>query len=140
MIGNLRAIIDALGDEMETHPLDPNFMDSGRKQLIEKLEVKCSARRVRRNLKRLRNHNRTIHGQTTPEWQKKTMLKIDKRIDKTFPPRGACSTCGDPDARHYTFEHIQKGWKKGVSVEELAAEYQVPTSAIELIIAPVKLI
>jgi len=65
------------------------------------------------------------------------MNKISDKIDKTFPRRGRCSMCGHPDARHHIFEHIQTGFKNGVSVERLAKEFQIPKTAVILIIEPV---
>lgn len=54
-------------------------------------------------------------------------------LDKYFPLQGTCFECGR-DLRHKLFDKIYKRFSSGESVDGLAAKYQVPRRAIELVI------
>lgn len=54
-------------------------------------------------------------------------------LDGYFPLKGTCFECGR-DLRHKTFDNINKRFSSGESVAALAAAFQVPLQAIELVI------
>lgn len=55
------------------------------------------------------------------------------KLDGYFPLQGTCFECGR-DLRHKIFDKINARFSAGESVAVLAAAYNVPTSAIELVI------
>lgn len=54
-------------------------------------------------------------------------------LDKYFPLKGTCFQCGR-DLRHKTLDLINQRFASGESTSFIAAEYQVPVQAIELVI------
>ncbi len=54
-------------------------------------------------------------------------------LDKYFPLKGTCFHCGK-DLRHKTLDAISQRFASGESTSLLAAEYNVPAQAIELVI------
>jgi hypothetical protein len=54
-------------------------------------------------------------------------------LDKYFPLKGTCFHCGR-DARHWLTDEIHERFTGGESVKALAAEYDVPVQAIELVL------
>ncbi len=54
-------------------------------------------------------------------------------LDAYFPLQGTCFQCGR-DLRHKLFDRINKRFSAGESVEALAAAYNVPPQAVELVI------
>ena len=54
-------------------------------------------------------------------------------LDKYFPLKGTCFHCGR-DARHWLLDEINERFSKGESVKQLAAEYDVPVQAVELVL------
>ena len=55
-------------------------------------------------------------------------------LDRYFPLQGTCFECGR-DLRHKLFDKINSRFSSGESIAALAAAYQVPPSAIELVVA-----
>lgn len=54
-------------------------------------------------------------------------------LDQYFPLKGTCFHCGK-DLRHKTLDLINQRYASGESASTLAAEYNVPLQAIELVI------
>lgn len=54
-------------------------------------------------------------------------------LDKYFPLQGTCFDCGR-DLRHKVFDKINTRFSSGDSMEALAAAYNVPSRAIELVL------
>lgn len=55
-------------------------------------------------------------------------------LDTFFPLKGTCFHCGR-DERHKTLDAIQERFAAGESLKTLAARFNVPIGAIELVIA-----
>lgn len=55
-------------------------------------------------------------------------------FDKYFPLQGTCFHCGR-DQRHHTLEGIAERFSCGESVNAIAADFQVPAQAIEMVIS-----
>ena len=56
------------------------------------------------------------------------------QLDKYFPPCGECLFCGHKDKRHRLWDTIISLSKGGESVEFIAALYDKPIEAIELVL------
>lgn len=54
-------------------------------------------------------------------------------LDKYFPLKGTCFHCGR-DARHWLLDEINERFTNGESTRNLAADYDVPVQAIELLL------
>jgi len=54
-------------------------------------------------------------------------------LDAFFPLQGTCFKCGR-DLRHKLFDKINARFSSGESVNVLAAAYQVPPRAIEIVL------
>lgn len=54
-------------------------------------------------------------------------------IDGYFPLQGTCFKCGR-DLRHKIFDVINERFSAGESIAMLAAAYQVPSKAIEMVV------
>lgn len=54
-------------------------------------------------------------------------------LDTFFPLQGTCFKCGR-DLRHKLFDRINSRFSAGEAVAQLAAAYQVPSRAIELVL------
>lgn len=54
-------------------------------------------------------------------------------LDQYFPLRGTCFECGR-DLRHKTLDAINERFAFGEPISSLAADYNVPAQAIELVI------
>lgn len=54
-------------------------------------------------------------------------------LDRYFPLQGTCFECGR-DLRHKLFDKINARFGAGESIAALATAYQVPPTAIELVI------
>ena len=54
-------------------------------------------------------------------------------LDRYFPLKGTCFHCGR-DLRHKTLDEISERFSAGEPINVLAASYNVPPQAIELVI------
>lgn len=54
-------------------------------------------------------------------------------LDNFFPLQGTCFHCGR-DLRHKVFDQINSRFSSGDSIDALAAAYNVPKRAIELVL------
>jgi hypothetical protein len=54
-------------------------------------------------------------------------------LDKYFPLKGTCFHCGR-DERHWLLDDINERYSKGESLISLAARFDVPMQAIELVL------
>lgn len=54
-------------------------------------------------------------------------------LDTYFPLEGTCFHCGR-DLRHKTFDKINERFSAGESINALAATYNVPARAVELVL------
>jgi hypothetical protein len=54
-------------------------------------------------------------------------------LDLYFPLQGTCFHCGR-DARHWLIDEINERFSAGESISSLAAQYEVPIRAIELVL------
>jgi hypothetical protein len=54
-------------------------------------------------------------------------------LDKYFPLKGTCFHCGR-DERHWLLDEINERFSKGESLNSLAARFDVPAQAIELVL------
>lgn len=54
-------------------------------------------------------------------------------LDTFFPLQGTCYKCGR-DLRHKLFDKINSRFSSGEAIDQLAAVYQVPSRAIELVL------
>ncbi len=54
-------------------------------------------------------------------------------LDGYFPLQGTCFKCGR-DLRHRIFDKINERFSAGESISTLAAAFQVPAKAIELVV------
>lgn len=57
----------------------------------------------------------------------------DYELDTVFPLQGTCFKCGR-DLRHKLFDQINSQFSAGEPVANLAAAYQVPSRAIEMVL------
>ena len=55
-------------------------------------------------------------------------------LDRYFPLQGTCFKCGR-DLRHKLFDKINRRFSSGESIGFLAAAYQVPPRAIEIVLS-----
>ncbi len=58
----------------------------------------------------------------------------DELLDATFPSQGLCAFCGLADARHRIIDRIADRHRAGESVRELAFDYDLPESSINIAI------
>lgn len=54
-------------------------------------------------------------------------------LDGYFPLQGTCFKCGR-DLRHKVFDKINERFAAGESINQIAAAYQVPAKAIEMVV------
>lgn len=54
-------------------------------------------------------------------------------LDEYFPLQGTCFKCGR-DLRHKIFDKINARFASGESIAALAADFKVPSQAIELVV------
>lgn len=54
-------------------------------------------------------------------------------LDKYFPLKGTCFHCGR-DSRHWLLDEINERYSEGESLTSLAARFDVPAQAVELVL------
>ena len=60
--------------------------------------------------------------------------ETERLLDAAFPPSGPCGICGRGWARHRLCDAIRGNFKAGDSAERIAANYDVPLGAVNILV------